>query len=703
MSKQKNARSTGAANGKQKPTVRQKDSIKKRVSPSTTAPAPTRKSENPKSVPPHKGKPIKKSRQDSKPKGMPRKAPAKGKPFRVTGVSPGEVAALILTDLTRNHSDICNFLPEVALVRQGEIFLAYVAIEEKCRQITDVSARHVWVRAQALASLKKVQDPAYDRWPDTLKKWRAAEHRCKRTNQRMTAWINRKKAGGKIVPYDWEIARMVQFIRHVVGVTPPMDEILQGAHYGPGSTVGVSGQAVHYVKKADSLDCTADAVELASESLVYDKAMWVLLGHDPVYAYLDPARRGMIRSAREAIQSQLVGHDKLMFIHKGLTSYRSIGAQPTLNGMLQLGVDPVLKRFLRDRAGVDLEDQSLNQRLALIGSRHWEDDDPWCTLDKTDASNLLALMLTNLFPPAWAELLRKLRAPAYLAPWNIGGETCTYHMYAGMGNGTTFSVESLVFAAMAYATSQLPLEEFISRHEFSVYGDDVILRRAHALRYWKLAEYMGFIISKEKSFVDGPFRESCGADYWKGEDVRPAYVKSEEPVMHELELIGTHNTLVDHPKWPLLGAAEGIRRLFQRKVSEILPTDPQGGLGFRPVGSLGYSMVRDKTGKPLLSPAWQRPRFYVYNVRAKQDKLVEIGPWTQLAVALNRGAQTWNTKGGSQWSLPLRQLVHIRLEPEHDMARKDLLTMLGNQLARLSVFKKQPWWLASRGMDAKRD
>lgn len=627
------------------------------------------------------------------------KPPAKPKgAFRVRDISPGEVAALILEDLSQNFGDVCNFFTEAALARKGELFLAFVSLQEKVERITEVSARNVWVKSQALASLKKSCDPDYDRWPDTIKTWTSTEHHCKRINQRFTAWKARARRGEKSLPYESEIRRMAQLCHYVLGETPPLDDILQQAHYGPGSTVGVSGSAVHYVAKKGALDCTRRAVELAARSLVYDKGMWEQLGHDPIYDHVESARLGFVRDATAAILSELVSHDKLMFIHKGLTSLRSIGAQPTMNGMLQLGIDPIVRRLLAERLGIDLQDQSLNQRLAYEGSRHWTDDDPWCTTDQSNASNNIALVLTGLYPDAWRDLFLKTRTTHYLAPEQLGGGVHEYHMYAGMGNGTTFVLETLLFAAAAFATSQLPLEEFVSRRQFAIYGDDVVLRRAHTERFIPFAQYMGFVINRSKTFLEGPFRESCGADYWAGVNVRPAYVKCEEPIMHELELIGIHNTLVDHPHWQLHQAARGIRKLFADRVSKIIPTDPAGGLGFRPVGTkAGYTIVR-KDDKPVISSVWHRPRYFTYNVRARLDKLGEIGPWTQLAVALNRGTQLWSTKEKAPWSLPLRQLVNTRLVAEEDLQRKDLNLMLLNQLKRLAIRKASTWWNNYQGV-----
>lgn len=613
------------------------------------------------------------------------------------------VAALILDDLSRNHSDVCNYTPEAEMVRQGHIYLALEAIREKNRASVDIGPKSVWVKAQAEASLKKLVDPEFDRWPEAQKAWFATEHACHRTNQKLRAWVRRVKSDAspkKDVPFFSEVTLARAYIEWVVGSEAPIERIVCAGRHGPGSTVDVRGKAVHYLQKSGSLSCTPHAVDLACRSLSYDKGMWERLGLDPTYSHLDAAREGFVRVAKAELQPEIVNHDRLLFVHKGITSLRSIGAQATLNMLVQLGADSVMKDMLRD-AGIDLTDQSLNQRLALIGSREWESPDTWCTLDKSSASNFNARELVNLlFPASWCRLLNRLRSPRYEAPKEFGGGMHEYHMYAGMGNGTTFAVESLIFASIAFATSGLTNPaQVLERRIFSVYGDDVIVRTAHAPRYIAMATYLGFRMNREKSFISGPFRESCGADYYKGVNVRPAYVVSEDGYCHELDIIGTHNTLIDHPNWKLLEACKGIRALFRRHINEKLPTDHSGGLGFRPVpGQHGYTTVKSKKGNHShVSPVWHRVLYYQYSVRAKLDHVLEVTPWLALTTVLQKGTSIEEPGTGNHLALPYRKLVNIDLRPERDLVRKDLLQMITNQLCRIASHKKEPWFKETQG------
>lgn len=85
-----------------------------------------------------------------------------------------------------------------------------------------------------------------------------------------------------------------------------------------------------------------------------------------------------------------------------------------------------------------------------------------------------------------------------------------------MGNGYTFTLETAIFAAVArlYSTTS------------SVYGDDIIVESPAASDVIATLRHLGFYTNPEKTFVDGPFRESCGCDYWNGISVRPFYIRS---------------------------------------------------------------------------------------------------------------------------------------------------------------------------------
>jgi hypothetical protein len=57
--------------------------------------------------------------------------------------------------------------------------------------------------------------------------------------------------------------------------------------------------------------------------------------------------------------------------------------------------------------------------------------------------------------------------------------------------------------------------------DFSVYGDDIVVRGSLAPEVLKLLRLIGFRHNPRKTFIQGQFRESCGSDWFNGKDVRP--------------------------------------------------------------------------------------------------------------------------------------------------------------------------------------
>jgi hypothetical protein len=87
-----------------------------------------------------------------------------------------------------------------------------------------------------------------------------------------------------------------------------------------------------------------------------------------------------------------------------------------------------------------------------------------------------------------------------------------------MGNGYTFTLETLIFTAAVRA---------VGSRQYAVYGDDIILESSLAPSLVRLLRFLGFTTNDAKSFTnpDSRFRESCGADYYRGVLVTPFYLR----------------------------------------------------------------------------------------------------------------------------------------------------------------------------------
>jgi hypothetical protein len=208
---------------------------------------------------------------------------------------------------------------------------------------------------------------------------------------------------------------------------------------------------------------------------------------------------------------QITEHNKVTFVPKTARTSRAIAVEPLLNGFVQKGIDSEMRLRLK-RVGINLNDQSTNQRMARQGSLD-DSDEGFVTIDLKSASDSISTgLVRHLVPEAWFDLLNDTRSKSF----KLGGTVKPYHKFCSMGNGFCFPLESLLFAACCHASGC-----GVPGTDYSVYGDDIIVRKKHAPKVLNLLKVMGFRVNSGKTFLQGHFRESCGADWYKGVDVRP--------------------------------------------------------------------------------------------------------------------------------------------------------------------------------------
>lgn len=106
-----------------------------------------------------------------------------------------------------------------------------------------------------------------------------------------------------------------------------------------------------------------------------------------------------------------------------------------------------------------------------------------------------------------------------------------------MGNGYTFELESLLFYSITRAVAYFGGY----KGSISVYGDDIIAPSPMFTDLVSALEFCGFRANSTKSFAEGPFRESCGAHWYGGLDVKPFYIR--RPMSALSDLILTLNQL----------------------------------------------------------------------------------------------------------------------------------------------------------------
>jgi hypothetical protein len=255
----------------------------------------------------------------------------------------------------------------------------------------------------------------------------------------------------------------------------------------------------------------------------------------------------------QASKAPVVGDiSKLITVPKTSTARRTITSEPCLRQYAQQGLNELLRSNIQ-RCKVlsnclDLTDQSSSQKLALEGSR----TGVWSTIDLSSASDLLSFQLVKLVfgsKPSFLERLVESRSP-YVAD---GKTVYPMRKYAGMGNATTFPVQSVVFASIAIAAIldaeglspstgrgvrvSEPLDNPIIRASrlVRVYGDDIIVPTVYARQVVDWISAFGLRVNYRKSFTNSTagkpcFREACGVDAYGGFDITPLYLRADPTI-----------------------------------------------------------------------------------------------------------------------------------------------------------------------------
>lgn len=331
-----------------------------------------------------------------------------------------------------------------------------------------------------------------------------AEKRCELTNARLST----SRPSGRVSVVSHYAVRK---IRSILGDVPKLSDL--PFSYGPGATTNVkSAVANAKAKLAASPVCSEDMLASVGEFLaefpyltehhcVKDSSYFPLYSEDP-------------DELRYLVQV-LVGSGKLSFVPKSVKTKRPIVVEPILNGLAQKGVGDYIKGQLKRKCNLDLRDQGRNRELAKRGSI----DGSLATVDLSNASDTVSIWAVfELLPPDWVDFLGQFRTGEV----TYGKQTFDLHKWSSMGNGYTFELESLIFYGIAWAcavVSECGVEDV------SVYGDDIIIPSCATPLLREVLDHFGFEVNTEKSYDSGPFRESCGADWFRGNDVRPFYLK----------------------------------------------------------------------------------------------------------------------------------------------------------------------------------
>lgn len=300
---------------------------------------------------------------------------------------------------------------------------------------------------------------------------------------------------------------------------------------------------------------------------------------------------------------------KLITVLKSSTARRTITIEPLVRQFVQQGLNTVLRDEISRcsvlRNCLALTDQSKNQQLALEGSR----TGAWATIDLKSASDLLSVKVVETvfrFRPRFLSWLIRSRSPKV----KDGSLHYDLRKYAGMGNATTFPVQSVVFASLAIAAileGSLKFPSYVNVMRVSrrvrVYGDDIIVPSEYVHQVADWISRVGLKINVKKTFSTGNFRESCGVDAFLGHEVTPLYVRHcpAKPSIREPDVIA-HWVSLSNQAW--MRGLYSLSTLLREWVEDCLRR--QLPLVRQTSGALGWHDRRNSQEFQRWNPELQR-------------------------------------------------------------------------------------------------
>jgi hypothetical protein len=308
------------------------------------------------------------------------------------------------------------------------------------------------------------------------------------------------------------VANVIEKFWYVDGETPlvsTFDQLYDRGRLGSGMNRFSRGSDL-YTKIWDS------PLSATSESLLY---IWHRLSlRDVRWAAAE-------RHRHKEHGTHIVAGNKLSFVNKNVAVARCISTEPTVNMWFQLGLEDAMRERLSHLYCLRLEvQQDINKALARRGSKTGR----LATIDLESASDSVSIgLLKRILPPDMFRWLMILRSPVTHLP---NGREHVLEMVSTMGNGYTFPLQTLIFTA-AVITSYRHLgikPEFggsAANRNLGVFGDDIIVDSRAFSTITRLLRMMGFVVNSDKTFHEGPFRESCGGDYVSGHHCRGVYIK----------------------------------------------------------------------------------------------------------------------------------------------------------------------------------
>lgn len=232
---------------------------------------------------------------------------------------------------------------------------------------------------------------------------------------------------------------------------------------------------------------------------------------------------------------------RVITVPKTLKTPRIIAIEPSVMQYMQQAIlRGILDAFSEDSflsRVIGFDDQEPNRQMARSGSHSGE----LATLDLSEASDRVSYQHVRALLHNHPKLQRAVDATRSRKADVPGHGVQRLAKYASMGSALCFPFEAMVFLTVIFLgierelnvplSHELVVNEF--REQVRVFGDDLIVPRDYVLSVVDELEAFGYRVNVSKSFWTGRYRESCGREYFDGQDVSIVKVREVLPTQRQ--------------------------------------------------------------------------------------------------------------------------------------------------------------------------
>jgi hypothetical protein len=313
---------------------------------------------------------------------------------------------------------------------------------------------------------------------------------------------------------------------------------------------------------------------------------------------------------------------RVITVPKTLKTPRIIAIEPAVMQYMQQAVlRNILSAIKEDgflHRVVGFDDQDPNRELAREGSHSGD----LATLDLSEASDRVSNQHVLAMLEDWPHLCEAVQSTRSRKADVPGHGVLRLAKFASMGSALCFPIEAMVFLTVIFlgiereSSTLLSRDALIKRYRerVRVFGDDLIVPREHVLSVVDELETFGFRVNISKSFWTGRFRESCGREYYDGQDVSVVKVREVLPTRRQnasgvISAASLRNQLYWAGFWRGAAWMDDYMRKVLKHWPNVAPSSPLLGRE----SALGYQFQR-------LHPNHHSPLTKGYYVVAKAPR-----------------------------------------------------------------------------------